>query len=145
MEVLEFYSQQIYNNQDVKQNVENSDIAEANTKGDTDKNINNIDNIKVSDLEARVTKIENEQHELQQFVNKSISSIQVGIVEIKTILQERLEKENLKNDLLAKDIQSQENRIKKIEDNQTWLWRTVAGSIISLVIGAIVFVIKTMN
>ena len=97
------------------------------------------------DIEQKVNRLEKKQEELEMFVNKSISSIQVGIVEIKTILQERNEKENLKNNLLEKDIAAQEQRIKKLEDNQQWLWRTIAGSIIATVIGAIVFVIKTMN
>lgn len=99
----------------------------------------------MKDIEQRVTKLEEKQNELHLFVNKSIGSIQVGIAEIKTILQERLEKENLKNDLLAKDIQSQDARIKKLEDNQQWIWRTLAASVITIIVGAIVFVIKTMN
>ena len=97
------------------------------------------------EVEQKVNRLEKKQEELEAFVNKSISSIQVGIVEIKTILQERNEKETLKNNLLEKDINAQEQRIKKLEDNQQWLWRTIAGSIIATVIGAIVFVIKTMN
>ena len=97
------------------------------------------------EIEQKVNRLEKKQEELEMFVNKSISSIQVGIVEIKTILQERNEKENLKNNLLEKDIAAQEQRIKKLEDNQQWLWRTIGASIISIVIGAIVFVIKTMN
>ena len=97
------------------------------------------------DIEQKVNRLEKKQEELEMFVNKSISSIQIGIVEIKTIVQEKNEKENLKNNLLEKDIAAQEQRIKKLEDNQQWLWRTIAGSIIATVIGAIVFVIKTMN
>lgn len=97
------------------------------------------------DIEQKVSKLEQKQEQLEAFVNKSISSIQLGIVEIKTILQERNEKESLKNNLLEKDIEAQEKRIKKLEDNQQWLWRTIAASVITIVIGAIVFVIKTMN
>ncbi len=101
--------------------------------------------MEIKELEQRVTKLEEKENELQLFVNKSIGSIQVGIAEIKTILQERLEKENLKNDLLAKDIAVHEARLKKLEDAQQWLWRTVGASIISIVIGAIVFVIQSMK
>ena len=97
------------------------------------------------DIEQKVNRLEKKQEELEIFINKSISSIQVGIVEIKTILQERNEKENLKNNLLEKDIAAQEQRIKKLEDNQQWLWRTIGGSIIATGIGAIIFVIKTRN
>ena len=97
------------------------------------------------EIEQKVNRLEKKQEELEMFVNKSISSIQIGIVEIKTILQEKNEKENLKNNLLEKDIAAQEQRIKKLEDNQQWLWRTIAASVITIVIGAIVFVVKTMN
>lgn len=108
--------------------------------------------MEIQDIEKRVAKLEESQQELKEFVNKSIGDvnksmgdIQIGIAEIKIILTERLKQENLKNDLLSKDIKSQNDRIKKLEDNQQWLWRTVAGSIISIVIGAIVFAIKLMN
>ena len=97
------------------------------------------------DIEQKVNRLEKKQEELEMFVNKSISSIQVGIVEIKTILQERNEKENLKNNLLEKDIAAQEQRIKKLEDNQQWLWRTIAAGVITAVIGAVIFVIQNMN
>ncbi len=97
------------------------------------------------EIEQKVNKLEERQEQLEAFVNKSISSIQVGIVEIKTILQERNEKENLKNNLLEKDIKAQEQRIKKLEDNQQWIWRTVGASIISVIVGAIVFVINNMK
>lgn len=101
--------------------------------------------MEIKDIEQRVSKLEEKQNELQVFVNKSINNIQVGIAEIKVMLKERLEQDNLKNDLLAKDIKSHDDRIKKIEDNQQWLWRTVVGSIVTTITGAIVFVIKLMK
>ena len=94
------------------------------------------------EFEQKVNKLEQKQEQLEAFVNKSISSIQLGIVEIKTILQERNEKEGLKNNLLEKDIEAQEKRLKKLEDAQQWLWRTVGAGVISVIIGAIVFVIQ---
>lgn len=94
------------------------------------------------EFEQKVNKLEQKQEQLEAFVNKSISSIQLGIVEIKTILQERNEKEGLKNNLLEKDIEAQEKRLKKLEDAQQWLWRTFGAGVISVIIGAIVFVIQ---
>ncbi|WP_348623632.1 hemolysin XhlA family protein [Paenibacillus peoriae] len=38
---------------------------------------------------------------------------------------------------------SAHHRLDKIEDGQKWLWRTVSASIIAIVIGTIVTVIKT--
>ena len=37
---------------------------------------------------------------------------------------------------------SNEKRIDRMEDNTKWLWRTIAGSIITIVIGVIVAFIK---
>lgn len=37
-----------------------------------------------------------------------------------------------------------ENRVKKIEDNQTWLWRTLAGTIIGIIIKIIFDVSKIL-
>jgi hypothetical protein len=39
-------------------------------------------------------------------------------------------------------IKSNEKRLDKIEDNNKWLWRTVVGSIITIIIGAIATLIK---
>jgi len=39
-------------------------------------------------------------------------------------------------------IKSNEKRLDKIEDNNKWLWRTVVGSIITIVIGVIATLIK---
>lgn len=101
--------------------------------------------MEIKDIEKRVAKLEEKQNELQLFVNKSISNIQIGIAEIKVMLKERLEQDNLKNDLLAKDIHSHDDRLKKIEDNQQWLWRTVVGSIITAIGSVIIFVIQMMK
>ncbi|QDY85302.1 hypothetical protein FQU75_19285 [Paenibacillus polymyxa] len=48
-------------------------------------------------------------------------------------------------DLAREAIQSSKSahhRLDKIEDGQKWLWRTVSGSAITIVIGAIVAVLK---
>lgn len=108
--------------------------------------------MEVEDLEKKVNsiaeeqdKIKAEQETLKEFVTAAITPIQIGIAEIKIMLKERLEQENLKNDLLSKDIKNHEARIKKIEDNNQWLWRTVVGGLITVTIGAIVFVVKMMK
>ena len=37
---------------------------------------------------------------------------------------------------------SNEKRLDRIEDNTKWLWRTIAGSLVTITIGAIVAIIK---
>ena len=108
--------------------------------------------MEVQDLEEKVNRIEEEQDKikveqesLREFVTAAITPIQIGIAEIKIMLKERLDQENLKNDLLSIDIKNHETRIKKIEDNNQWLWRTVVGGLITIAIGAIVFVVKMMK
>ena len=71
------------------------------------------------------------------------------------MLQERPIQENLKNNIIEKEIQvleskyeqkvnSLQERIKKAEDNQVWLRRTVIAGLIGLVIEVIIFVVKMM-
>lgn len=96
------------------------------------------------DINERVDQLDNRMSKIEEKINTSIPEIQSGIREIKVLLQERPIQEQLKNNILEKDILTLENRVKKIEDNQSWLWKTVAGAIITIVVGAIVFTVKMM-
>lgn len=96
------------------------------------------------DINERVDQLDNRMSKIEEKINTSIPEIQSGIREIKVLLQERPIQEQLKNNILEKDILTLENRVKKIEDNQSWLWKTVAGAIITVVVGAIVFTVKMM-
>lgn len=96
------------------------------------------------DINERVDQLDNRMSKIEEKINTSIPEIQSGIREIKVLLQERPIQEQLKNDILEKDILTLENRVKKIEDNQSWLWKTVSGAIITVVVGAIVFTVKMM-
>lgn len=102
----------------------------------------------INDLENKIQEMKTDQNKIKEDhenLKDSVNIIQIGIAEIKIMLKERLEQENLKNDLLSKDIKNHEQRIKKIEDNTQWLWRTLVSSILTIVIGVIVFVVKMMN
>lgn len=96
------------------------------------------------DINERVDQLDNRMSKIEEKINTSIPEIQSGIREIKVLLQERPIQEQLKNDILEREIITLESRVKKIEDNQSWLWKTVAASVITVVIGAIVFVVKMM-
>lgn len=102
----------------------------------------------INDLENKVQEMKTDQNKIKEDhenLKDSVNIIQIGVAEIKIMLKERLEQENLKNDLLSKDIKNHEQRIKKIEDNTQWLWRTLVSSILTIVVGTIVFVVKMMN
>lgn len=107
------------------------------------------------DINERVDRIETKIENLEKKFNDSIPEIQSGIREIKVMLQERPIQENLKNNIIEKEIQvleskyeqkinSLQERIKKTEDNQVWLRRTVIAGLIGLVIEVIIFVVKMM-
>lgn len=96
------------------------------------------------DINERVDQLDNRMSKIEEKINTSIPEIQSGIREIKVLLQERPIQEQLKNDILEREITTLKSRIKKIEDNQSWLWKTVTASVITVVIGAIVFVVKMM-
>lgn len=115
--------------------------------------------MEAKDLEHRVEVLENRQNELELFVNKAIRNIQIGITEIKTMLEEREKQADYKNNSTKEDIKEinakldkalneipkiadHEKRITKMEDNQQWLWRTVGAAVITTVFGLIVSAIK---
>lgn len=96
------------------------------------------------EIDERVDKLEKKVERIEEKVNTAIPEIQSGIREIKTMLQERLVQEDLKNSNIRTEMKSLEKRIDKVENSSTWLSRTVAAAIISAVVGAIIFVMKTM-
>lgn len=96
------------------------------------------------DINERIDKIEEKVEKIEDKIGKSIPEIQLGIAEIKAILKEKPIQEQLMNDILDKDIKALERRVAKIEDNLSWLWKTVAGAIITTIGAAIIFVIKIM-
>lgn len=96
------------------------------------------------DINERMDKFENRLEDLEKKINEAIPDIQAGIREIKVLIQERPKQEDLKLNLINKDFDGHEKRIKKLEDTQNWLWKTIIGAIITTVIGAIIFVIKMM-
>ena len=107
------------------------------------------------DINERVDRIKKKIENLENKFNDSIPEIQSGIREIKVMLQERPIQENLKNNIIEKEIQvleskyeqkvnSLQERIKKAEYNQVWLRRTVIAGLIGLVIEVIIFVVKMM-
>ncbi|MGG1650097.1 hemolysin XhlA family protein [Paenibacillus sp. NRS-1780] len=61
-------------------------------------------------------------------------------------MDEKLDRAITANETAVEALQSAKSahhRLNKIEDGQKWLWRTVSASAITIIIGAIVTVIKT--
>jgi iron uptake system EfeUOB component EfeO/EfeM len=68
-----------------------------------------------------------------------VQSILQRLTKIETLLE--LNNKNLE-EKVDMDIKNMDTRISKIENNNQWLWRTVEGSIIVAIIGAITITFK---
>ncbi|GAB6169707.1 hypothetical protein JCM1393_21670 [Clostridium carnis] len=63
-----------------------------------------------------------------------IYEIRENVVEIKATLTSIVQNTDLKFQVQEEKIKVANNRIKDLEDSNRWLWRAVAGSLISAVI-----------
>ena len=63
-----------------------------------------------------------------------IPEIRERLVKIETMLENITNTNNLKLETIEEKIKVANNRIKDLEENNKWLWRAVAGALISAVI-----------
>ena len=64
--------------------------------------------------------------------------IKESIAEIKSTLKSNAENTDLKFQLQEEKIKVANNRISDLENSNTWLWRTIAGALISTVIAFLI-------
>lgn len=96
---------------------------------------------KVKQLENKTDKLEKKQEGTETI----IAEIREGIVSIKDALTSNKEQEELKNQLLIKDMDGMKLRIDKLEANQRWLITAILGEVLSIIFGVImVFINKGM-
>lgn len=93
---------------------------------------------KVEVLEKKQEKMEKKQESTDEI----LTEIRSGIGAIKEALISSKEQEELKNQLLHKDIEGMKERVEKLESNQKWLVTTVIGEILSIIFGVIMFFIQ---
>lgn len=67
-----------------------------------------------------------------------IPEIRERLVKIEIMLENITNTNNLKLETIEEKIKVANNRIKDLEDNNKWLWRAVAGALISTVIAFLV-------
>ena len=96
----------------------------------------------MADLESRVGKLEDKVKELEINITKSLGKIETDLMEIKSYVKNNSNNDDLKNDLIKKDVESNSKRIAKLEDIVSKIFWTVAFAILGLIGGAIVFYIK---
>jgi hypothetical protein len=75
--------------------------------------------------------------------NERYESIIKKLTRIETLLENYKDTQIKAEEAHSMSMQNREE-IKEINDKMTWISRTIAGTIIGIVIAAIVFVIKTM-
>lgn len=91
-------------------------------------------------LKEKVDTLENEVNEskkLLQTIDKKIDIINEKIVNNDKV-------DELKLEAVEQKVEAVETRVNNLEENKKWIRNTIKTAIISIVIGAIVFVIKQM-
>lgn len=64
------------------------------------------------------------------------------LTKIETLLENMNQTDDLKSKVLEEKIDVANHRIDDLEKNNTWLWRTIAGSLIGMVIALLLKFIK---
>lgn len=80
-------------------------------------------------LEKRVEKLE----EKQESYNNDISQVLQKIAKIESILEGKDQITTLQSEVENQRILAMEDRIRKLEESQTWLRRSVIGEIIAII------------
>lgn len=93
---------------------------------------------KVEMLENRTEKLEKRQESTSEIMTE----IRTGIGAIKEALTNNKEQEELKNQLLMKDIDGMKNRVEKLESNQKWLVTSIIGEVLGIIFGIIMIIIQ---
>lgn len=70
--------------------------------------------------------------------NKIIYEIRENVVEIKSALASIVQNTDLKFQIQEEKIKVANNRIKDLEETIKWLWRTIAGSVITAIIAILI-------
>ncbi|WP_270305105.1 hemolysin XhlA family protein [Terrisporobacter petrolearius] len=69
----------------------------------------------------------------------ALQEVRERLIKIELLLENMSQNNNLKDELLEEKIKVANNRISDLENSNTWLWRAIAGALIS---SAIAFLIK---
>lgn len=92
----------------------------------------------MADLESRVDKLETEVQNLKLDTNRHLVTIQADVKEIKSSLTSSTENEALRKQIIANEVDSNKERIKKLEDNQSKLVWTIIIEVIGVIGAAVI-------
>lgn len=64
----------------------------------------------------------------------TLQEVRERLIKIEVLLENMNKNSELKNEILEEKIKVANNRISDLENSNTWLWRAIAGALISSVI-----------
>lgn len=68
----------------------------------------------------------------------ALQEVRERLIKIEVLLENMSQNNNLKDELLEEKIKVANNRICDLENSNTWLWRAIAGALISSVIAFLI-------
>ncbi|WP_343348634.1 hemolysin XhlA family protein [Terrisporobacter petrolearius] len=68
----------------------------------------------------------------------ALQEVRERLIKIEVLLENMSQNNNLKDELLEEKIKVANNRISDLENSNTWLWRAIAGALISSVIAFLI-------
>lgn len=71
-------------------------------------------------------------------VDDTLQEVRERLIKIEVLLENMSKNNELKNEILEEKIKVANNRISDLENSNTWLWRAIAGALISSVIALLI-------
>ena len=68
----------------------------------------------------------------------ALQELRERLIKIEILLENMNKNNELKNEILEEKIKVANNRISNLENSNTWLWRAIAGALISSVIAFLI-------
>ena len=68
----------------------------------------------------------------------TLQEVRERLIKIEVLLENMNKNSELKNEILEEKIKVTNNRISDLENSNTWLWRAIAGALISSVIAFLI-------
>lgn len=96
----------------------------------------------MADLEGRVDKLEERVAKLEIDITKSLGEIKTDLNLIKGTLKGNSSEDDLKNELIKKDVKANGDRITKLENNQSKLAWTIILAVLGVLGEAVYYFIQ---
>lgn len=71
-------------------------------------------------------------------VDDTLQEVRERLIKIEVLLENISKNHELKNEIIEEKIKVANNRISDLENSNTWLWRAIAGALISSVVAFLI-------